>query len=134
MTALPIVPRSICCSRYEVNLFHSNRCAAAEPALHSSRSTDLRFAADHPHIWWGVSVENKKHGVPRIDQLRAAPAAVRFLSVEPLLEDVGAINLDKINWVIVGGESGNGARPMKKEWVVSIKDQCQNNRVSFFFK
>ena len=97
-------------------------------------TTDLRFAAEQPHIWWGVSVENKKHGVPRIDDLRAAPAVVRFLSVEPLLEDVGAINLDKISWVIVGGESGNGARPMKKEWVVSIKDQCQKNHVSFFFK
>jgi protein gp37 len=62
-------------------------------------TTKRRFAAEQPHIWWGVSVENKKHGVPRIDQLRAAPAAIRFLSVEPLLEDVGVINLDKISWV-----------------------------------
>jgi protein gp37 len=97
-------------------------------------STKLRFAAEQPHIWWGVSVEDRQYGVPRIDHLRAAPAAIRFLSVEPLLEDVGVINLDKISWVIVGGESGNGARPMKKEWVVSIKDQCQKNHVSFFFK
>jgi protein gp37 len=97
-------------------------------------NTDLRFAAEQPHIWWGVSVENKKHGVPRIEHLRATPAAVKFLSVEPLLEDVGTINLDKISWVIVGGESGNGARPMTKEWVVSIKNQCQKNRVSFLFK
>jgi protein gp37 len=97
-------------------------------------STQLAFAATQPHIWWGVSVENKKHGVPRIDHLRAAPAAVRFLSVEPLLEDLGKINLDNISWVIVGGESGNGARPMEKEWVLSIKDQCHRNRVPFFFK
>jgi protein gp37 len=97
-------------------------------------STGLRFAAEQPHIWWGVSVENRKHGVPRIDYLRAAPAAIRFLSVEPLLEDLGVINLDHISWVIVGGESGNGARPMKKEWVVSIKNQCQNKCVPFFFK
>ena len=97
-------------------------------------SSDLHFAAEQPHIWWGVSVENRKHGVPRIDHLRAAPAVVRFLSIEPLLEDIGGIDLDKISWVIVGGESGNRARPMKKEWVVSIKDQCQTNCVSFFFK
>jgi protein gp37 len=97
-------------------------------------STQLGFAATQPHIWWGVSVENKKHGVPRIDHLRAAPAAVRFLSVEPLLEDIGKVNLHGIGWVIVGGESGNGARPMDKEWVLSIRDQCQGNRVPFFFK
>ena len=60
------------------------------------------------NVWWGVSVENKKHGLPRIDHLRQAPAAVRFLSIEPLLEDLGAINLDGISWAIVGGESGAG--------------------------
>lgn len=97
-------------------------------------STQLGFAATQPHIWWGVSVENKKHGVPRIDHLRAAPAAIKFLSVEPLLEDLGKVNLDGISWVIVGGESGHGARPMDKEWVLSIRDQCQENRVPFFFK
>ena len=96
--------------------------------------TKLGFAATQPHIWWGVSVENKMHGVPRIDHLRAAPAAVRFLSVEPLLEDLGKIDLDSISWVIVGGESGNGARPMEKAWVLSIKDQCHHSRVPFFFK
>jgi protein gp37 len=97
-------------------------------------STQLGFAAQQPHIWWGVSVENRKHGVPRIDHLRAASAAVRFLSVEPLLEDLGKLNLDRISWVIVGGESGNGARPMDKQWVLSLRDQCQEKRVPFFFK
>src|SRR5262249_51400566 len=87
-----------------------------------------------PHIWWGVSVENRKHGLPRIDHLRAAPAAMRFLSVEPLLEDLGEINLDGIGWVIVGGESGHGARPMEEEWVQSVRDQCQQAGVPFFFK
>jgi protein gp37 len=82
----------------------------------------------------GVSVENRKHGLPRIDHLRAAPAKVRFLSIEPLLEDLGPINLEGIHWVIAGGESGAGARPMKKEWVLSIRDQCQKAGVSFFFK
>jgi protein gp37 len=96
--------------------------------------TELSFAAELPHIWWGVSVENRQHGVPRIDHLRDAPAAVRFLSIEPLLEDLGTINLDCISWVIVGGESGPGARPMKKEWVVSLRDQCGRAGVHFFFK
>ena len=94
----------------------------------------LRFAAELPHVWWGVSVENRKHGVPRIDVLRAAPASVRFLSVEPLLEDLGALDLAGIHWVIVGGESGHGARPMQKEWVESIRDQCATAGVAFFFK
>jgi protein gp37 len=102
--------------------------------LRSLLATQLSFAANQPHIWWGVSVENKKYGVPRIDHLRDAPAAVRFLSVEPLLEDLGKINLNNISWVIVGGESGNGARPMDKAWVVSLRDLCQRNRVPFFFK
>jgi protein gp37 len=96
--------------------------------------TKLIHVADQPHIWWGVSVENRKHGLPRIDHLRAAPAKVRFLSIEPLLEDLGPINLEGIHWVIAGGESGAGARPMKKEWVLSIRDQCQKAGVSFFFK
>jgi protein gp37 len=97
-------------------------------------ASTLRFAADHRHIWWGVSVENRKHGLPRIEHLRAAPAAMRFLSVEPLLEELGPIYLAGIHWVIVGGESGHGARPMQKEWVISIRDQCQQADVPFFFK
>ena len=96
--------------------------------------TKLRDAASEPHIWWGVSVEDKKNGLPRIEHLRSAPARVRFLSVEPLLEDLGQLNLDGIHWIILGGESGHGARPMHKEWVISIRDQCQAARVPFFFK
>jgi protein gp37 len=94
----------------------------------------LRFAAEQENIWWGVSVEDRKYGLPRIDHLRDAPARMRFLSIEPLLENLGEIDLSGISWVIVGGESGPGARPMRKEWVVSIRDQCQEQRVPFFFK
>jgi protein gp37 len=96
--------------------------------------TTLHFAAELPHIWWGVSVENRKHGLPRVEHLRGAPATLRFLSIEPLLEDLGTINLEGIGWVIVGGESGPGARPMQQGWVVSIRDQCREARVPFFFK
>lgn len=86
------------------------------------------------HIWLGVSVENRKHGTPRISHLRNTPAAVRFLSIEPLLEDLGDLRLDGIDWVIVGGESGPGSRPMKIEWVRSIREQCKEQSVPFFFK
>ena len=96
--------------------------------------TDLREHAEEPHIWWGVSVENRKHGLLRIDHLRSAAAAVRFLSVEPLLEDLGTIDLTGISWVIVGGESGHGARPMQPEWVRNIREQCEDAGVAFFFK
>src|SRR5262245_26541431 len=84
---------------------------------------ELRELAGERHIWWGVSVENRKHGLPRIDHLRDTSAAVRFLSVEPLIEDLGTIDLTGISWVIVGGESGHGARPMQPEWARSIRDQ-----------
>jgi protein gp37 len=96
--------------------------------------TKLRDASEAPHIWWGVSVENKKHGIPRIGHLQEAPASVRFLSVEPLIEDIGKINLRGLHWIIVGGESGHGARPIKPEWVKSIRDQCAKAKVAFFFK
>jgi protein gp37 len=86
------------------------------------------------NAWLGVSVENKKHGVPRIEHLRKVPAHIRFLSVEPLLEDVGALDLTDIHWVIVGGESGPKARPMKKEWADAVRLQCEQQRVAFFFK
>jgi len=94
----------------------------------------LASAAKKPHIWWGVSVEDKRYGVPRIEHLRAAPARVRFLSIEPLLEDVGTLNLSQIHWVIVGGESGPGARKMQPEWVSSLREQCERAKVKFFFK
>jgi protein gp37 len=97
-------------------------------------ATKLAFAALQPHIWWGVSVEDKRYGLPRVNHLRATTAAVKFLSIEPLLEDLGRINLHGIDWVIVGGESGPGARPVGKEWIVSLRDQCRDARVPFFFK
>ena len=94
----------------------------------------LGFAACLPHVWWGVSVEDRAHGLPRLEHLRSAPAGLRMLSVEPLLEDVGKLDLAGIGWVIVGGESGPGARPMDQEWVASIRDQCRIAGVPFFFK
>jgi protein gp37 len=86
------------------------------------------------HIWLGVSVEDRKYGLPRVEALRQTPAKVRFLSIEPLLEDLGPIDLRGIDWVIVGGESGPGARRMDERWVLSIRDQCASAGVPFFFK
>src|SRR6266852_4234876 len=102
--------------------------------LRTLLNTRLRFAAEQRHIWWGVSVEDKKYGLPRIEDLRNADAKVRFLSVEPLLEDLGKLDVRGIDWMIVGGESGAGARPMKKEWVLPLRDQCKRSSVPFFFK
>jgi protein gp37 len=87
-----------------------------------------------PNAWIGVSVEDQKHGVPRIDHLRNVSASIRFLSVEPLLDDIGKLNLTGIHWVIVGGESGPKARLMKPEWVDNIREQCESANVAFFFK
>lgn len=86
------------------------------------------------NVWLGVSVEDRKYGVPRIKHLSQVAAPVRFLSIEPLLQDVGELDLRSIHWVIVGGESGPRARPMKPEWVRSVKRQCEEARVAFFFK
>ena len=86
------------------------------------------------HIWLGVSVENRKHGLPRIDLLRDTKAGVRFLSIEPLLEDLGELDLEGIDWVIVGGESGPRARAMSESWVLAIRNSCAEQRVPFFFK
>lgn len=102
--------------------------------LHKALASFCKDSANYDHIWWGVSVENKKHGLPRIDYLRETVAPVKFLSIEPLLEDLGEIDLSGISWVIVGGESGPGARPMNKEWVLSIREQCRAYSVPFFFK
>jgi protein gp37 len=96
--------------------------------------TSLHDAARASHIWWGVSVENRRDGLPRINDLRAAPAHTRFLSIEPLLEDLGSLDLTGIHWVIVGGESGHGARPMERDWVIAIREQCRRAAVPFFFK
>jgi protein gp37 len=87
-----------------------------------------------PNVWLGVSVEDRQYGLPRVTRLRQVRAAVRFLSVEPLLEDLGSVDLDGIDWVIVGGESGRGARPMRAEWALSVRDQCVAAGVPFFFK
>jgi protein gp37 len=85
-------------------------------------------------IQWGVSVEDRKYGVPRIAHLQAAPAAVRILSVEPLLEELGEFSLEGIDWVIVGGESGPGCRPMDPAWARSVRDRCIAARVPLYFK
>lgn len=97
-------------------------------------SGKLKFAAVKKHIWWGVSVEDRKYGIPRIGHLRATPAAVRFLSIEPLLEDLQDIDISGIDWIIVGGESGHGARVMRQEWVENILDACRIEKIDFFFK
>ena len=104
----------------------------------SSRMRDYlnkRYALIEPpkHIWLGVSVEDAK-GASRIDHLRSARAAVRFLSVEPLIGPIGQVDLAGIQWVIAGGESGPGARILNIEWARQIRDECARQRVSFFFK
>lgn len=86
------------------------------------------------NAWLGVSVEDKKYGKPRIPDLLAIKAKTRFLSIEPLLEDLGRIRLAGIHWVIVGGESGLGARPMQEDWALKLRDQCKHANVDFFFK
>lgn len=96
-----------------------------------------RFFRDYEppgNAWLGVTVENRQHGIPRLDWLREVPAKVRFVSIEPLLEDLGRLNLNGIHWVIVGGESGPKARPMRQEWVMNIKHQCEEQHAAFFFK
>lgn len=95
------------------------------------------FFATHDcpaNVWLGVSVEDRKYGVPRIAHLRSVPAAVRFLSVEPLLEDVGELDLRGIHWVIVGGESGARARRMEESWAENVRAQAMAQGVAFFFK
>lgn len=91
-------------------------------------------ATPDPHVWLGVSVEDRKHGLRRIDVLRELPAAVRFLSIEPQIEDLGKLNLDGIHWVIVGGESGPEARPFNLTWARDIIRQCKDAGVPVFMK
>ncbi len=102
--------------------------------LRTMLSGRLRFAADKPHIWWGVSVEDKCYGLPRLDDLRDTPARVKFASIEPLLEDLGHFDISGVHWAIVGGESGPGARKMQKSWVENIFRLCRRAGVAFFFK
>ena len=85
------------------------------------------------HIWCGVSVEDRA-ALVRVRHLQESPVAVRFLSIEPLLESVGQFDVSGISWVIVGGESGPGARTLEEEWVCEVRDLCEENRVPFFFK
>jgi protein gp37 len=85
------------------------------------------------HVWFGVSIEDGTR-TSRVRHLREAPAGVRFLSIEPLIGQVGKLDLFGIDWVIVGGESGPGARPMKEEWAIEVRDQCRANNIAFFFK
>jgi len=103
----------------------------------TKRSARLRDLAPHldwaPNIWMGVSVEDRRV-IHRIHDLQAVPAHVRFLSCEPLLGPLDDLPLDGIHWVIVGGESGPGARPMQADWVRAIRDQCRRADVPFFFK
>jgi protein gp37 len=108
----------------------TKRSARLKQMLNST----LAPTAQMRHIWWGVSVEDRKFGIPRIADLRACNCAgARFLSIEPLLEDLGNLDLSGIDWVIVGGESGPGARFIQEEWVISIKNQCRG-LIPFFFK
>lgn len=86
------------------------------------------------NAWLGVSVENRRQGLPRVEELRKIAARIRFLSIEPLLESLGTLDLRGIHWVIVGGESGPKARPMQKAWVEDIRLQCEQAGVAFFFK
>jgi protein gp37 len=110
---------------------HSYQILTKRPA----RMSDYFSSRTVPeNVWLGVTVEDKKYGLPRIDILKGINAKTRFLSAEPLLEDLGELDLSGIHWVIVGGESGSKARAMKKDWVLSIKKQCTKYRVSFFFK
>jgi protein gp37 len=99
----------------------------------SQMATYFANRAVPDNVWVGVTVDIAE-SKSRIDFLRSIKAPIRFLSCEPLLEDLGEINLDNIDWVIVGGESGGRARPMKEEWVLSIKEQADKKRVPFFFK
>jgi protein gp37 len=100
----------------------------------SARLVELDKELDWPdNVWMGVSVENRQYTF-RIDHLRKTHAGIKFLSLEPLLGPLSNLDLDRIDWVIVGGESGPRARPMDRAWVINIRDQCLRARVPFFFK
>lgn len=105
-----------------------------ERKLQTLLEGELSQYARLPNVMWGVSVEDRKHGLPRIDALRNSAARIKWLSIEPLLEDLGDLDLTGIDWVVVGGESGHQARPIKQDWVLSIKDSCDAHGVPFFFK
>ena len=123
---------------YIIEVFKTLQCANQHHyQVLTKRSTRLKEISAKlvwtKNIWMGVSVENEAYSY-RIDNLRGTSAAVKFLSLEPLLGPIPRMNLFGINWVIVGGESGPGARTMKEKWVLDIKTQCEESRVPFFFK
>ncbi len=97
-------------------------------------SGDLSWMGALPNVWFGVSVEDRRHGLPRLAALCRTPATVRFASMEPLLEDLGTVDLTGIHWVIAGGESGPRARVMHSEWIIDLERECRRQRVPFFFK
>ena len=97
-------------------------------------NSKLKFAAHLPHIWWGVSCGNRKNGIPRIAHLQATDVAVRFLSLEPIIEDLGQLDLHGIKWAIVGGESGPGSRPFEVNWARDLIQQCRHQGVKVFVK
>lgn len=101
--------------------------------LEERRKVNQSLNIQPKHIWLGTSVEDSRV-INRIDTLRKVPATIRFISFEPLIGDVGKIDLSGINWAIVGGESGKNHRPMKEEWILNILRQCKKQGVSFFFK
>jgi protein gp37 len=92
------------------------------------------WGVGYPNVWLGVTVENRQHGLPRLDVLRSIPAAVRFASIEPLLEDLGTVDFTGINWAIIGGETGSGARSMDTEWVAALIEQCRAQGVAPWVK
>jgi len=108
--------------RYQILTKRSERLLETDPVL-----------AWAPHIWMGVTVESPDYSF-RIDHLRSTHAFVKFVSLEPLLAPIANLKLQGIHWVIVGGESGPRARPMRQEWVIDIRDQCEASGVPFFFK
>lgn len=88
----------------------------------------------YDNVWLGVTIEDRKSGLRRLEHLRAIPAKVKFVSIEPLLEDLGVVDFSGIDWAIIGGESGRACRPMKEEWVLKIIRQCREQGVKVFFK
>lgn len=125
-------------TKYIVRVFHTmSECPQHTFQVLTKRAERLLDICGQldwrPNIWMGVSVENQKY-VQRIPYLQKVPAHVRFLSIEPLLGPIRELPLAGIHWVIVGGESGHGARPIRKEWVVDVFRQCRAADVPFFFK
>jgi protein gp37 len=110
--------------------WHCYQILTKRPERMLELSSQLRWTSN---IWMGVTIEANNYSY-RIEDLKRTNAKVKFLSLEPLLSPIQNLQLDGIDWVIVGGESGPKARPMKKDWVVDIKNQCQSEKIPFFFK